>query len=142
MTQHDLMKDTIKYDAIGMGSYNIDIREMQRIPVKFSRYPKLEDEVYNEGYMSIPVSPYQIPYRCIIPKYDECQNLIVPVCISASHVAFASYRMEPQFMIAGQSAGIAAAMAVKSQRPVQQIDIYALQAKLIKEGQILSFITK
>lgn len=68
MTQHDLMEDTTKYDAIGMGSYNIDIREMQRIPVKFSRYPKLEDEVYNEGYMSIPVSPYQIPYSSIVPE--------------------------------------------------------------------------
>ncbi|HEY5592612.1 MAG TPA: FAD-dependent oxidoreductase [Paludibacter sp.] len=139
MTQHDLMKDTTKYDAIGMGSYNIDIREMQRVPVKFSRYPKLEDEVYNEGYMSIPVSPYQIPYRSIVPKYTECQNLIVPVCISASHVAFASFRMEPQFMIVGQSAGIAAAMAVKSKRPVQQIDIFELQNKLRKSGQIVSF---
>jgi len=140
LTQHDLMEDTMKYDVIGMGSYNIDIREMQRIPVRFSRYPKLEDEVYNEGYMSIPVSPYQIPYRAIVPKYNECQNLIVPVCLSASHVAFASYRMEPQFMIVGQSAGIAAAMAVKSQRPVQQIDIFELQNKLLKSSQILSMV--
>lgn len=142
LTQRDLMEDTTKYDAIGMGSYNIDIREMQRIPVKFSRYPKLEDEVYNEGYMSIPVSPYQVPYRSIVPKHDECRNLIVPVCISASHVAFASYRMEPQYMIVGQSAGIAAALAVKSKRAVQQIDIFELQAKLIQEGQILSYKTK
>jgi len=138
LTQSDLMKDTVKFDAIGMGSYNIDIREVQRVPIQFSRYPNLVTEVYNEGYMSMPVSAYQIPYRSIVPKYEECQNLIVPICISASHVAFASYRMESQYMIVGQSAGTAAAMAVKSNRPVQKIDIFELQTKLKKNKQVLS----
>lgn len=142
LTQHDLMTDTVKFDAVGMGAYNIDIREMQRVPIKISRYPNLKDEVYNEGYMSIPVSPYEIPYRSIVPKYNECTNLIVPVCISASHVAFASYRMETQYMIVGESAGIAASMAVKGKRPVQKIDIFDLQKKLEKAGQILSYSSR
>jgi hypothetical protein len=142
MTQHDLMYDTIKYDAIGMGSYNIDIREMQRVYIDISRFPDLKQEVYNEGYLSIPVAPYQIPFRAILPKFMECTNLLVPVCVSASHVALASIRMEPQYMILGESAGIAASMAVKENRPVQLIDIFALQAKLRKRNQILSMEEK
>ncbi len=138
MTQHDLMSDTVKYDAIGMGSYNIDVREMQRNYLEISRFPDMKLETYNEGYLSIPVAQYEIPYRSIVPKYEECENLLVPVCISASAIAIASVRMEPQYMIMGESAGIGAAMAVKSRRPVQKIDIYALQEKLVSHNQILS----
>ena len=138
LTQHDLMEDTIKYDAIGMGSYNIDIREMQRSYIEISRFPDMKNEVYNEGYLSIPVAQYEIPYRSLLPKYEECQNLIVPVCISASHVAIASIRMEPQYMIMGESAGVAAAMAVKTGRPLQLLDIYELQQRLKAGKQVLS----
>ena len=141
LTQHDLMKDTEKYDAIGMGSYNIDVREVQRTFIPISRFPDLKLEVYNEGYLSIPVEQYQIPYRAIVPKYAECENLLVPVCVSGTHLAVASIRMEPQYMIMGQSAGVAAAMAAQSRRPVQKIDIYALQEKLKRENQILSLKT-
>ena len=138
MTQHDLMNDTVKYDAIGMGSYNIDVREMQRSFIEISRFPDMKQEVYNEGYLSIPVAQYEIPYRSIIPKYEECQNLLVPVCLSGSALAIASIRMEPQYMILGESAGTAAAMAVKSQRPVQKIDIFELQQSLKKTKQVIS----
>jgi len=138
MTQHDLETDTIKYDAIGMGSYNIDVRHVQRTYIPVSRFPELHYEVYNEGYISIPVAPYEIPYRSLLPKYNECTNLIVPVCMSASFVANASIRMEPQYMIMGHAAGIAAAMAIKQDRPVQKIDIAMLQDKLKKQNQILS----
>jgi hypothetical protein len=138
MTQHDLMEDTVKYDAIGMGSYNIDVREMQRSYIEISRFPDLKYETYNEGYLSIPVAQYEIPYRSLVPKYAECQNLIVPVCISGSHLAIASVRMEPQYMIMGESAGVAAALAVKTNRAVQKIDLFALQEKLIARKQILS----
>ncbi len=127
MTQHDLESDTIKYDAIGMGSYNIDVRHVQRTWIPVSRFPELHYEVYNEGYISIPVAPYEIPYRSLLSKYEECKNLIVPVCISASHVAYASVRMEPQYMIMGQAAGVAAAMAAKEDKPVHKININELQ---------------
>ncbi|HSI75947.1 MAG TPA: FAD-dependent oxidoreductase [Lunatimonas sp.] len=138
MTQHDLMKDTVKYDAIGMGSYNIDVREMQRSFIEISRFPDIKLETYNEGYLSIPVAQYEIPYRAMVPKFEQCQNLIVPVCISASAIAIASIRMEPQYMIMGESAGVAASMALKSNRAVQQIDVYGLQQKLKNNNQVLS----
>ena len=138
MTQHDLMTDIIKYDAIGMGAYNIDVREVQRTYIPISRFPDIKYEVYNEGYLSIPVEQYQIPYRSLTPKFAECQNLLVPVCMSGSALAIASIRMEPQYMIMGQASGVAASMAVKESRPVQQIDIFKLQEKLKGQGQILS----
>jgi len=138
LTQHDLMEHTEKYDSIGMGSYNIDVREMQRVHIPISRFPDLKYEAYNEGYLSIPVELYQIPYRSLVPSYAECQNLLVPVCVSGTHLAIASIRMEPQYMIMGHSAGVAAAMAAKTGRPVQIMDIYALQEKLKSQRQILS----
>ena len=138
MTQKDLEKETVKYDAIGMGAYNIDIREVQRSWWWISRYPTLSPEIYNEGYLSVPVPPYEIPFRSLVPKYNECQNLIVPVCLSASHVAFGSLRMETQFMIMGHAAGIASATAVIAKMPIQVIPIMDLQSKLKKGNQILS----
>jgi len=138
MTQHDLETDTVKYDAIGMGSYNIDVRHVQRTYIPVSRFPELHYEVYNEGYISIPVAPYEIPYRSLIPKYSECTNLIVPVCMSASFIANASIRMEPQYMIMGHAAGIAAAMAAHEEKQVHKVDIYELQQRLREDGQVLS----
>ena len=138
MTQHDLQEDTVKYDAVGMGSYNIDVRHVQRTWIPVSRFPDLAYEVYSEGYISIPAAPYEIPYRSLLPKYEQCRNLIVPVCISASAIAYASVRMEPQYMIMGQAAGLAAAMAAREDRAVHRIDLAALQEKLLEQGQILS----
>jgi hypothetical protein len=100
-------------------------------------FPNAEDQVYMEGYISQPVEPWDIPYRALLPKFGECQNLLVPVCISASTIAFASFRMEPQFMIAGQAAGTAAAMAAKSGDPVHNVSIDELQRNLAAAGQIL-----
>jgi hypothetical protein len=121
-----------------MGSYNIDVRHVQRTWIPVSRFPELHYEVYNEGYISIPVAPYEIPYRSLLPKYEECRNLIVPVCMSASHVANASVRMEPQYMIMGQAAGVAAAMAASREKSVHRINISELQEKLSDAGQVLS----
>lgn len=140
MTQHDLESDTVKYDAIGMGSYNIDVRHVQRTHIPVSRFPELHNEVYNEGYISIPVAPYEIPYRALLPKFSECTNLIVPVCMSASFVANASIRMEPQYMIMGHASGIAASMAAAEHIPVQKIEVVELQNKLKEQGQVLSLV--
>jgi hypothetical protein len=138
MTQHDLERDTVKYDAIGMGSYNIDVRHVQRTYIPVSRFPELHHEVFNEGYISIPVAPYQIPYRSLLPRYDECTNLLVSVCMSASFIANASIRMEPQYMIMGHAAGVAAAMASGELKPVHRIDIAALRSRLRSQGQVLT----
>lgn len=138
LTQHDLEKNTMKYDAIGMGSYNMDIRHNQRSFEWVSHFPELRGEAVNEGYLSIPVSPYEIPYRSRLPKYEECTNLLVPVCISSSNVGYSSFRMEPQYMMAGHAVGLAAAMASREGLPVQRVSIPALQAKLRAQGQILT----
>ncbi len=138
MTQVDLQAQRVKYDSIGMGSYNIDIREVQRTWTWVSRHHRLVGETFNEGYLSVPVAPYAIPYRSLVPQFHECENLLVPVCVSASHVAFASIRMEPQYMILGHAAGVAAAMAAQNNVAVQQIDVAALQRTLLAQRQIVA----
>jgi hypothetical protein len=139
MTQHDLQENRTKYDSIGMGGYNIDIREVQWLAHKVYHFPEASDEVFTEGYLSMPVEPYEIPYRSLLPRQQECSNLLVPVCLSASSIAYASVRMEPQYMIAGQSAGVAAALAVKDhQGQVHRVGIEQLQQQLRAQGQILA----
>lgn len=137
VTQHDLEACRTKPDSIGMGGYNIDIREVQWVSVRTFHFPKAGDEVYMEGYVSQPVKPWQIPYSALTPKQSECTNLLVPVCASMSTVAFASFRMEPGFMIAGHAAGAAAAMASLHGRAVQDVSVRDLQARLRTDGQIL-----
>ena len=90
--------------------------------------------------MQVAVKPYQIPYRVLVPKRNEAQNLLVPVCFSASHVAYSSMRMEPQYMIMGQAAGVAAKLSIDTRRPVQEIDTAALIAKLRKQGVVLEYV--
>jgi FAD dependent oxidoreductase len=142
LTQHDLQKSRRKYDSIGMGGYNIDIREVQWVAYKVFRFPEVRDEVLMEGYVSQPVEPYEIPYRSLLPRQQEAENLLVTSCISASSVAYASFRMEPQYMIAGHSAGVAAARAARSGTALHKLDIVALQRRLSEQRQILSYGAK
>jgi hypothetical protein len=137
LTQHDLQENLRKADSIGMGGYNIDIREVQWIAHKVYRFPKAEDEVLMEGYLSMPIQPYEIPYRSLLPRREEASNLLVVTCISASAVAYASFRMEPQYMITGQSAGTAAALAVKNNVDLRHLNVAALQKTLEDHKQIL-----
>ena len=137
LTQRDLTVDRQKPDAIGMGGYNIDIREVQWVAAPVSRFPDVADEVLTEGYLSQPVEPWQIPYRALLPTRDECTNLIVPVCISASHVAFNGFRLEPQYMIAGHAAGVAAALAAREGIAAHDVPIDELQQRLRAAGQVL-----
>jgi hypothetical protein len=91
--------------------------------------------VFTEGYLSVPVAPYPIPYRALLPRRRDCENLIVPVCISASHVAFSSVRMEVQYQMLGMAAGIAAAL---SDGVPHEVDAAALQERLVAAGQVLA----
>jgi len=133
MTQKDLQTDRVKPDVIGMGSYNSDSHNVQR-------FVNAKGFAENEGDMQVPVEPYQIPYRMLLPKAAEASNLLVPVAFSASHVAYSSLRMEPQYMINGHAAGVAAWLALRDLRPVQAIDIAELQAILKKEAAVFEYV--
>lgn len=133
VVQKDLQTALVKPDPIGMGSYNSDSHNVQRIV-------DAEGFVRNEGDMQVAVTPYQIPYRVMLPKRAEARNLLVPVAFSASHVAYSSLRMEPQYMIIGQAAGVAAKMAIERRHAVQEIDAAALTAKLRKQGAIMEYV--
>jgi hypothetical protein len=93
--------------------------------------------VQNEGDVQVPVQPYEIAYRSITPKRAESENLLVPVCLSATHAAYSSVRMEPQYMIIGQAAGVAAALAIHNHTSVQDVGIPDLQQRLREHGAIL-----
>ena len=124
MSQRDIQTELTKPDAIGKGSYNSDSHNVQRRPTADG------SAVENEGDMQVPVTPYQIPYRVMLPKRSQATNLLVPVAFSATHVAYSTLRMEPQYMIIGHAAGIAAKMAIDRQQAVQDVDAAALAAKL------------
>ncbi len=130
MTQMDLQERRTKRDSIGMGSHGIDSHNVRRFAV--------DGKVLNEGDLQIGVAPYEIPYRVLTPLRSQCRNLLVPVCVSASHVAFSSIRMEPVWMILGHAAGVAAAWAAKSGAAVQDVRVGMLQARLRLQGQILT----
>jgi hypothetical protein len=95
--------------------------------------------VQNEGDIGVhPHAPYSISYGSIVPKKEECSNLFVPVCVSSSHIAYGSIRMEPVFMILGQSAALAASMAIDNDQAVQDIPYDVLKEKLLERGQVLT----
>jgi hypothetical protein len=139
LTENDLLRPRRPVpDSVAMGSYHIDIREVQRTWRWLWEHPTPIAQTVNEGYLSVPVRPYPIPYRCLLPRRDECANLIVPVCVSASHVAFASLRMEVQYQMLGAAAGVAAALAVRSGGAVHDVPVTDLQAQLAADGQVLT----
>ncbi len=90
--------------------------------------------------MQVPVQPYQIPYRVMLPKRAEAANLLVPVCFSASHVAYSSLRMEPQYMIIGHAAGVAAQLAIRGNKPVQEIAVPELQKILKSQAAVFEYV--
>ena len=130
--QKDLQTELTKPDAIAMGSYNSDSHNVQR-------FINAQGFAENEGDVQVGVKPYHIPYRVITPKRAEALNLLVPVCFSASHVAYSSMRMEPQYMMIGHAAGIAAALAIRGNSPVQDVAVPALQQQLKDEGAVFEY---
>jgi len=131
MTERHLIGAEPTPDPVGMGSYNMDSHNVQR-------YVDASGHARNEGDIQIsPGGPYPISYRAIVPKSDDCTNLIVPVCLSSSHIAYGSIRMEPVFLILGQSAATAAALAIDGQSSVQKVDYKALERRLLADHQVL-----
>jgi hypothetical protein len=122
LTEHDLFAATRFPDTVARGSYNIDVREVERTWRYLPEYVR-EPAVFNEGYLSVAVPPYAIPYRSLTPKREHATNLLVSVCISASHVAFGSVRMEPTLMMLGEAAGQAAAEAARRGVAVQDVRV-------------------
>ena len=132
MTEHDTFSEREIADPVGMGSYTLDSHNVQR-------YIKDDGYVQNEGDIGVhPKQPYQISYGSLVPKKEECGNLLVPVCVSSSHIAFGSIRMEPVFMILGQSAAAAAVLAIDKNSSVQEVDYTELKSVLDARKQVLS----
>jgi FAD-dependent oxidoreductase family protein len=132
MTENETLGKKPVPEPIGMGSYTLDSHNAQR-------YITPEGYVQNEGDVGVEApKPYSISYKAIIPKEAECKNLLVPVCISSSHIAFGSIRMEPVFMILGESAATAAVLAIDSKTSVQKVSYGKLAEVLLKQQQKLS----
>lgn len=120
-------------DSIGLAAYGMDSHNVQR-------YVDENNHVRNEGNVEAKVeSPYPISYRAIVPKSKECVNLLVPVCLSASHIAYGSIRMEPVFMVLGQSAATAACLAIENKVDIQRLDYSKLRERLLADKQRLQW---
>jgi hypothetical protein len=134
MTEHELMKKRPTPDSVGMGSYTIDSHNVQR-------YVTADGSVQNEGDIGVPLkAPYEIAYGALVPKRGQADNLLVPVCVSSSHIAFGSIRMEPVFMVLGQSAATAAVMALDGGLAVQDVPYAKLRERLLADGQVLEWV--
>lgn len=125
-------------DPVGIGSYNMDSHNTQRY---VAIEPNRKAYVQNEGDIQVkPGGPYTISYRSITPRKSECSNLLVPVCVSSSHISYGSIRMEPVFMILGQSAATAAIHAIERRCSVQDVNYEKLRKRLLQDKQVLELI--
>lgn len=130
LTEADCRHQRKPEDPVGMGSYNMDSHNCSRF-VSNGR-------VLNDGDVQVaPAGPYAVSYRSIVPKRGECENLLVPVCLSASHICYGSVRMEPVFMVLGESAAEAAVLALDVKCAVQAVDYRKLRERLVADGQVL-----
>jgi hypothetical protein len=126
MTEHNCMGDSVVSDGVGLAAYTMDSHNCQRVVV--NRMVKNEGDVQIGGF-----PPYQISYRALTPSRKECKNLLVPVCLSATHIAYGSIRMEPVFMVLGQVCAKASVMALDNFSSVQDVDVNLLMQDLITD---------
>ncbi len=132
MTEHNCRGELKAADVIGLAAYTMDSHNCQRL-VK-------DGHAENEGDVQIGgFPPYPISFRSVVPKTAECENLLVPVCLSSTHIAYGSIRMEPVFMVLGHSAAAAACQAIDAGTPVQKVNIEKLQERLLADKQILEW---
>lgn len=136
ISQKDILEDPNKDDPIAVSSFPIDSHDVQRVALK-------DGGVVNEGTI-FPVRripgqgyAYHVPYRSILPKPEQCENLLVPVALSCTHVGISSLRIEGAWMVIGQGAGVAAALAAKADIPVQEIEYAKLRERLLAQKQVL-----
>jgi len=133
MTENDVLGKREVPQPIGMGSYTMDSHNIQR-------YVTPEGFVQNEGDIGVsPDRPYQIDMGAVMPLEEECNNLLVPVCVSSSHIAFGSIRMEPVYMILGQSAATIACLAIENKENIHELSYVTIREKLESDGQILNY---
>jgi len=131
ITEHHCTGAEVCHEPIGMAAYQMDSHNTRRLV--------LDGRAVNEGNVEVkPRAPYPIGYRALVPKRGECENLVVPWCVSASHIAFGSIRMEPVGMILGESASVIASMALDANVSVQDLDYPALRDALTARGQVLA----
>jgi hypothetical protein len=133
MTQQNCQRGRMADDSVGLAAYTMDSHNCQRYVDK-TGHARNEGDVQVGGF-----PPYPISYRSLVPREAQCANLLVPVCLSASHIAYGSIRMEPVFMVLGQSAATAACQAIDRSFSVQRIDVSALQERLKADGQVLEW---
>ena len=139
MTQRDVVGTyRTKKSTIGLGSWFIDLHTAERAAVRVNGSYALQNlGQVCQDYPKRNFWVFEIPYTALVPRRQECTNLIVPVCISATRVAFSAFRLETQYMIAGQAAGVAAILSLKAASPVQDVDVPHLQSLLEQQGQVL-----
>ena len=134
ITEHDCTGRVLANDSVGMGSYTMDSHNTSRFVAEVDGKPV----VLNEGDVQVlPTDPYPISYRAVVPKHGECENLLVPVCFSASHIAYGSARMEPVFMVLGESTACAASRAIHDGVMIQDVDYQTLRSMLEDAKQVL-----
>jgi hypothetical protein len=130
MTQHHCQGRETVTDSVGMAAYTMDSHNVQRYAEG--------GRVFNEGDVQVGgFPPYPISYRAIVPREAECSNLFVPVCLAASHIAYGSIRMEPVFMVLGESAALAADLALREEVSVQRVPYARLRDRLLEARQVL-----
>jgi hypothetical protein len=133
MTEHEVLGNRPVEKSVGMGSYTLDSHNVQR-------YIKSDGYVQNEGDIGVPPPvPYRIDMRSLLPRRQECSNLLVPVCVSCSHIAFGSIRMEPVFMILGQSAATLAVLSLEQEKTIHDVTYPDLRERLLEDGQVLEY---
>ena len=133
MSEKNCLRQEVIEDSVGMGAYNMDSHNVRR-------HITADGKVRNEGDIQVGSKPYPISYRTIRPRAAECTNLLAPLVLSSSHIAFGSIRMEPVFMVLGQSAATAAVHAIEQKTTVQEIDYAKLKTQLLADKQVLDFI--
>lgn len=133
MTEHHCQGRSVAPDSIGLAAYGMDSHNVQR-------YVDANGNARNEGDIQVHgFTPYPIGLAAIVPREVECGNLLVPICVSASHIAYGSIRMEPVFMVLGQSAATIACHSIDEEVPVQRVDYRRLSQRLLADGQVLSW---